>query len=923
MKRLEMQGFKSFADKTSMVFKPGVTAIVGPNGCGKSNIVDAIKWVLGESNARSLRGELMEDVIFSGSDDSGPLGMAEVSLSIVNDDGVLPIEYSEVTVKRRLYRSGESEFILNKNNVRLRDIQELFADTGIGKTSYSVMEQGNIDQILSNKPEERMSIFEEAAGITRYKMKIKESHRKLDATRQNLERLNLIISEVEKEYNNLEKQAQKAVQYKNLKKQEIKYETLCNYLKVHSLRQKLNEKQKELSRLRETKNKIKKEVEEINSTINQKINHIRKIENKIVEIRNEVYRKDADLETINSKISHTQDRLHEIENEIAKKRSFIQKSNSRKQQLEKKQEKLKIEKQNTENLLSSHEEKLTGYTSEIQYIDGLIEECNQNIKQNQEKAGEVEHASADLRKQLKQVVDKLVEEIDHIKARYKGEEKKKNQLVEGIFNSIDQMESELKHLGTKLGDLVFSYNGTTKQSFIQNLSDEIEQLKQKAARLKENVQTVIDIQDELSRVMFGEQSLHYKKEQIEKSIENALLEYEELKNHTEELNQQIKYNREKKESFQEMVVNLRSDLARNRERIKYLQENMESIKSELLRNEESIDDVHFEIRTLDERKSIFKKDIQSLESEYSNIEQQKNSISQELNTQNALIDGIVREIKKSESEAAQKRSRLEQINTTIEQSELRNAEISSKIETIIENFKERYGISLEIYQPEEDLASEEVSKKREEIKNQIQRLGNVNLMAIQECEEIKKRYQYHMAQKQDLERAQQDLNDLISGTLQSSRERFMQSFEKIQSNFDSIFKRLFNGGTTSIFLTNESNIFDSGVELLACPPGKSLKRRSLLSGGEKGLTAIALLFSIFMVRPSPFCLLDEVDHDLDEENVLRFLKLLKEFTETTQFIIITHNRRTLEFADIIYGITSERAGISKVVSLEMVENAIE
>ena len=316
LKSIDIYGFKTFAEKTSLLFRPGVTAIVGPNGCGKSNIVDAIRWVLGESNARSLRGEVMEDVIFSGSDERKSLGVAEVSLTIVNDDALLPIEYSEVTVKRRLYRSGESEFFINKNPVRLRDIHELFADTGIGKSSYSIMEQGNIDVLLSNRPEERMLIFEEAAGITRYKMKIRESHRKLSATEENLVRLDLIINEVKKEYRNLERQAEKARMYKKLKSEEIEYERLYNYTRVQSLQSQVSKHNERLEKLKGEKEKLEAEVASLNKKIKGSIEKVRKIEGDIMGIRNEIYKREAALETIDSKVGHAGERIQEIEDVV-------------------------------------------------------------------------------------------------------------------------------------------------------------------------------------------------------------------------------------------------------------------------------------------------------------------------------------------------------------------------------------------------------------------------------------------------------------------------------------------------------------------------------------------------------------------------------------------------------------------------------
>jgi chromosome segregation protein len=269
------------------------------------------------------------------------------------------------------------------------------------------------------------------------------------------------------------------------------------------------------------------------------------------------------------------------------------------------------------------------------------------------------------------------------------------------------------------------------------------------------------------------------------------------------------------------------------------------------------------------------------------------------------------------------KAQIDALSEAIERFELTNAETNSRIRTIIEDFKDRYSVSLEIFVPRERADIRSLGERREKIKGEIAALGQVNLLAIEEWGEVKKRYEYLMTQKGDLERAREDINLAVDKTIRTTTEMFMRTFESVGQNFNGIFRRLFNGGRTSLTLTDSTNIFESGVEIMACPPGKSLKKRSLLSGGEKGLTAIALLFATFMVKPSPFCMLDEVDHDLDEENVVRFLKLLKEFTDTTQFIIITHNRRTIEFADVIYGVTAEEPGVSKLVSLDLKGAAVE
>ncbi len=940
LKSLEIYGFKSFSAKTKFEFKPGVTAIVGPNGCGKSNVVDALRWVLGEANARSLRGEIMDDVIFSGSEERKPLGMAEVGITIVNDDELLPVEYSEVGIVRRLYRSGESEFFINKNNVRLKDIHELFADTGIGKTAYSIMEQGNIDLILSNKPEERMSIFEEAAGITRYKLRMKQSYKKLAATEENLLRVNLIISEVEKEYNSLQKQAEKALEYKKLKKQELEYETLYNYLRVKNLQNQVEKNSLQLQTLKRKKVKLETTLTDLNNSIKEQIEKVRTIENKIADIKNEIYKKEAELEAINSKSEHIKDRIYEIKNEIAKKNHLKERIRSHKAELEEKIDHLSKDKASISELLISQEEKLTNYRKEVDYINDVMDKCSRQVEKDTEKIEKIEEAVRSFREALKDVIDRLLKEIDGVKANFKGNEKRKNDLIKKVNDSITNIDNTLRHHGTKLKDISISTKELDRTTMLNHLIEELEQVRSALSILRTDVGAVIRIQDDLSRVIFGKESMHSRKEQIERSIDKKLKEKGALKKEIDDLNEELKKNSEKKEKFSVLINELLPDIARNREKQSYFEGDIKRLRNELDRSDESLQDVEFDVYTFNERIKGLESELRTLALKYRELEEHKIELNKKTKGLNALIDRILDEIQHTESEVNRIKMQIDERAGNIEKIELNNVELTSRIETISENFKDRYGTSLELLDSNtvnalvdklelqlefqtDHFNIKSISERRDGVKKEISALGQVNLIAIEEFNEVKKRYEYLITQKEDLEKAKEDINLVMSKTVTYSKELFMESFEKIGRNFNGIFRRLFNGGKTDLYLINEDNIFESGVEIMACPPGKSLRRRSLLSGGEKGLTAIALLFAIFMVKPSPFCMLDEVDHDLDEENVLRFIKLLKEFTETTQFIIITHNRRTIEFADIIYGITMEEAGVSKVVSLDLVEQAIE
>ena len=426
LKSLELYGFKTFAERVKLIFKPGVTAIVGPNGCGKSNIVDALRWALGESNARSLRGEIMNDVIFAGSETMKPLGMAEVEIVLVNEDNILPIEYSEISIKRRLYRSGESEYFINKKNVRLKDIQELFVDTGIGKIAYSIMEQGNIDMLLSNRPEDRMMIFEEAAGISRYKNRIKESYRKLNATDENLIRLDLIVNEVDKEYKNLERQSEKAKKYKELKNEEIEYEKLYNYVRIKQYNEQKSKVELELIKYNNEKNKLVSEKNKIENDIENKINIVRKKESEIVDIKNDVYHLESEMNTINSKIKHLNDRVNDFELQISGKKRFQEQLVARKQVIKSEIDRITKEIESTTEIISSQKDKIDNYNKEIMLLSKKIDSLTEERKKNNYEINEISNKLSELRQDLKLAIDNLLKELDNDKIKIVKNEKEKD-----------------------------------------------------------------------------------------------------------------------------------------------------------------------------------------------------------------------------------------------------------------------------------------------------------------------------------------------------------------------------------------------------------------------------------------------------------------------------------------------------------------
>lgn len=951
LKSLELYGFKSFAQRTKLIFKPGVTAIVGPNGCGKSNIVDALRWVLGESNARSLRGDVMNDVIFAGSEGLKPLGMAEVEIVIANEDNLLPIEYSEISVKRRLYRSGESEYFINKKNVRLKDIHELFADTGIGKTAYSIMEQGNIDMLLSTHPEERMAVFEEAAGITRYKMRIKESYRKLNSTDENLVRLDLIINEVEKEYRSLERQAEKARRYRELKLKEREYERLYSLARIRSLRDKLNSLNSSLELLLNKRIKLQKSKESYEASIRSSIERIREKEKEITGTKNTIYRLESEISTIDSKISHLEDRIEDLENRLKNKRNLLEKLHNNKGIIEKDIENLEKESDVLSEVIESQSRKLKEYRGEVAILDDRIKKLSLDRKQVALEINSVSNELSNLRQLLKEAIDNLLKELDKVKKRLIDSEKGKREAVSEINRLFEKIKRGIESSKRRIDELELFKDSGDFKSYTGKIVADLSQIADKLKSLESNFNSVFVIQENITEAIFGKEGIHTQKELIEEKIEKLLIKEEELKNKEKNLQSEIESARKRREEFLDIIGNISPELAGNREKLNHVKSYIKKLKEELQKNQDSVDDLEFDIENIEKRIISFKNEIDELSREKEKLMEKKATLVSGIEKQNREIDESMNKIKSLERNLEETRKKVEKLSNEIESIELKKAEIGAKIDSIIENYQDKYGRNIEentepgekkgntVEASAPDVKAGESSKEltkefskkfsveelremRNKIKDEIRSLGHVNLLALEELDDVKKRYDYLTAQRNDLIKAKEDLNQIVKKTMEVSKRQFNSSLKEIKENFDKIFKRLFNGGKTDLYLTNRDDIFQSGIEIVAVPPGKRTSKKTLLSGGEKTLTAIAILFSIFMVKPSPFCFLDEVDHDLDEENIVRFLNLLKEFTDTTQFVIITHNRRTMEFADVIYGVTTEQPGVSKVVSLDMAERRV-
>lgn len=1173
LSKLEILGFKSFPQKTELLFDDNLTAIVGPNGCGKTNILDAIRWVLGEQRTTLLRSNKMEEVIFNGTKDLKPLGMAEVSMIIENNKGILPIDYDQVVVTRRLFRSGESEYLLNRVPCRLKDITELFLDTGMGAHAYSVIQPEMVEAILSDKAEERRFLFEEAAGITKYKLRKKEAERKLEYTENDLLRLSDILSEVEKQTNSLRRQKAKAERYKRLTDQVKNLEVRISQNEFESLKAKEKELEKKSSEFVDQSQKVKSdldreeaEVESLKLVLLEKEKELSVLQKKIGDYSEDSFRIEREFSVSQEKRSHLEgfidktkkdkqsldqrlvaikkeregkkEELKNLSSEIKDKEKLCQKeedellANDEKLQKMKREfeeisrelrvveealnknkneheniktqiEELKERKKifdteegsilprvdevsiEMENLISSYAEKrkiwedkteekklleekirlnqitlnqLSSEEAESKSILSAEEaklEMLRQISEHYEGYGEGQKAVLLEREKLKGIIDTVanlistqreylkaiesalgeslqfvvcenvnsalgaiqylrenqkggatflpVEKIDKINLDQKKFDLKEfegtvgwasdlvyckdeyKKIVDTLLGSVilvktlnqclalSQKISAGYHLVSLDGEVVSSTGSISggspreisllgRELEIQRIKDQIWELKEKCEQLQGERKTKEDetlrLKDQLSQISFEadklnsefqEKEFKLKTSEFEKnSFEKRLKELEELKQQIitkiSELNEKQAVLSKSVEGFDKQKENLTLQVNEKEKLLEEteilydqtfqkinqlkielvtLQGKEEQLTSDDLRLTELISEMDGSLTTKEKEikeslaeieqidKFILEKK-EELKSVFENIEREKESL-------NSLREGQdERQVRLNNKEKNLKlfRGDKEKVQDEFHQLEIEKLELSSRAENIKERIWEEYKIDLEKLEPKDQSATEEVSKEKLDFfKEKAKSLGPVNLLALEEYQSAKQRLEFLQNQMKDLTEAKQTLNSTILKINQTARSLFQETFEKIKVNFQKVFVELFEGGEADVTLIEQEDPLESPIQISARPYGKRLLNISQLSGGEKALTAIALLFAIYLVKPSPFCILDEVDAPLDDANIGRFLKLIKHFSSNTQFIIITHNKMTMEAANVLYGVTMEQPGVSKIVSV--------
>lgn len=1169
LKSIEINGFKSFADKIKLDFETNITAIIGPNGSGKSNVADAVRWVLGEQSAKTLRGSKMEDVIFSGTDNKIKKNYSTVSITFDNSDNVIPIDFKEVTISRKLYRTGESDYFINKSNVRLKEVRELFLDTGVGREGYSIIGQGRIEEIINGKSEDRRAIFEEASGISKIKYQKNESQKKLFKSKDNLTRLRDIIIQNENRYGFLKGQSTKAKKgialLENIEKAEFSisykdYNNLNSNFNKYSENLEINKEElfdinKEFENVKLKISSLKEELNNITNVIekdsaeldriNNKKNDITNKKNVLIE-RNKFIRLNNEqslklkqeyidnLEKINLEISEQEKKISEknsilknyiddknkVKNELSKSKEllsskvqildkfFLEKeeienkisdletekraneiiTDSIKKKIEENTEevtKLNIEKENIEKKLSENNSLLESNNQKVQNIDLTIFEKRQLISELEKELislnnqvsninNEINYKNkeiimlknyirnyegygksvqdlfklCDRETELKSMICGTLGELISVEEKYKKaidtvlssnlqgivvhndleakkiiEKIKANKigrlnffpiskiLLKKEYSSIidsdilsfandvitcdndyrnivdyflantiicENMDIAIKlsnkfknkfRIVTLDGDVINSWGSisggykSSKNSFSiigrkQQLAKALSDIENLETSLKNNINRISDVKTDLQSNKENLDNLKSEKEDVKLKIDSLqkiiYLNEFDVRKITEKIDEINNY-KENHQGFtsdkeKELILYKEKSILIDDEINKYNLEinKLKNLVLEMEKNEiiviNNLDSIERDINILYNSKNILLENKNSNENKLKLKEselieselQLKNNLSEielieQLNVEfNLKTDELTNSISKNthlrkklildNEEISKRYSELSEKSLTlekeIEKNELRISNLKEQFSNLINRLCDEYSLTLEDCERKMELYNNEHFTKEElkRLKENLRELGSFSYDSIEEFEKVKNELEFQKKQEIDLQNSIEDINKIILKLENTMKKTFINEFKTINENFSNIFKILFNGGEARLELDSE-DILNCGIDIIAKPVGKKMQTLSLMSGGEKSLTAVALLFAIFETRPSPFCILDEVDAALDDSNILRYVEYLKNYLTETQFIMITHRKPTMEMADMIYGVTMEQKGVSKIVSM--------
>ena len=973
LKSLKAHGFKSFADKTNLEFINGINGIVGPNGSGKSNVVDAIRWVLGEQSVKSLRGDgTMTDVIFSGSKSRNAMNVASVSLTFDNMDHYLPLEYDEVEIKRRVYKDGTNEYFLNGEKVRLKDLTNLLLDSGIAKESFNIISQGKIESIISSKPIDRRIILEEASGVLKYKRRKEEAIRKLDKTHDNKNRINDIIKELEDRLEPLKEAKDKALEYKNvndkLENLEIALitEDITNInFEYQNSKDKIDTLNEEVIKLMTTGNQSEAKIEKYKNNINKLDEQIKSMQSKILELTTLAERLNSKKTLIEErKKNQTEDyKLHQNilslkESELATKNNIEEVKGSiyhLEIELKNLNDKLSLEEENQNKIKQKKndlETKLTNILRENNNLEFKIE----NLKSSIESGGSLplpvksvlnnpklrgihnalgnlieteekyslaittalgyntnniivddEKAAKEAINYLKQIGRATFFPLNIIKPKYVDNET--SYKIKNINGYID-IASNLVKYDNLYSNIILNQLGNIIVT--ENLDSAVN-----ISKIINNRYRIVTLDGEIIHVggsMTGGKQNKVRnvisdKYELENDLRKKDLLITKIKDFENEINE-VDYNLKAKE---DKIYLINKDKMLKEEKINNEKNKLSNLNLKL---EQITFDINSNSKLLegnltDEEEEILNK-YYAAQKTKTEAEQELSSLIKEKDNLNETLEDFEASLKKENSLYSLKSNELKDL-------EIKASRLEVKLDNLLNNLTENYSMTYdrakENYKLDIDvnIARNEVSK----LKKKIKELGIVNLTAPDEYNEVNERYTFLNKQIEDLTQAENTLLEIIDEMDKVMISEFSNTFKIVNQNFTETFKELFKGGHAELKLTEPNNILETGIDIVASPPGKKLSSISLLSGGEKTLTAISLLFAIIKSKPSPFCVLDEVEAALDEANVDTFGKYIQKLKEKSEFIIITHKKKTMEYADILYGITMQESGVSKLVSVKL------
>lgn len=1177
LKRLELIGFKSFADRTELEFVPGVTAVVGPNGSGKSNISDAIRWVLGEQSAKSLRGAKMEDVIFAGSETRKPVNFAEVSLTLDNADQSLGIEYSEVTVTRRVYRSGESEYAINNRACRLKDIMELFMDTGVGKEAYSIIGQGRIEEILSTKPEDRRGIFEEAAGIVKYKTRKREAEKKLEETEQNLVRIRDIITELADQEGPLREQAERAKTYQSLKQQVTQHEVGLYVQQIEAVHTRWQEAKERVDELKEKLAALSAEASAQEAKLEQARFHVAQLDQSIEELQQTLLAVSEEVEKaegqgevlkerqrnlatnrqhtleqmhrltekqrlLEAQIAEEQQRLVEAEtrlaeatrslkeaevsyaqmgqalqddvealksdyfetlneqaslrNNIRHAEQLIQTQQARVERLLQDQARLEREEQERLKKQETQERDLAALEREMADTLAQYRQLMETIRERQlaAKTGIGELHQLEQRKEAAQSRLDLIKEMQSefagfqqgvkeiLKAREKGfpgihgavaellsvpekvetavevalggalqnvvvddeatgrkaiaylkqhnlgratflpldvirprsipesdrriihqqagvvgiasqlvqSEERYRTIVESLLGNVivtetlEQANRVARSCGYRYrvvtldGDLVNAGGSMTggalkkntanllgrgrqaeeleallrklnqtihaKRTAVETLTAEIRRMEQAQEQLRSHAETLRVKEQELKglvqqceaegrtiaeRLFVLKQDLHSYQQEMEEAsgtLREQKQRLVELSQIEQQLSEQIsaaeakrKEHLSHREELNERITALKVAVAQAQQEHQSRSEQVTRLNQQLDGLKREWAEANSNLSQLDEQEQESREALRQLEGKIGELRQDKERVAALIQERRGERSALFASQEQLEAEVKEGQKQRKAVEDQLHQEEVKVNRCDVELDHLLHKLSAEYELSYELasqrYRSELDI--QELQQIVAGLKQEISDLGTINLGAIEEFERLSERLAFLRTQEADLQEAKQMLYQVIAEMDEEMARRFRETFEQIREQFREVFRELFGGGRADLLLSQPDNILETGIDIVAQPPGKKLQNLALLSGGERAFTAMALLFAILKVKPVPFCVLDEVEAALDEANVSRFAEYMHRFSKQTQFICVTHRKGTMENADVLYGITMQESGVSKLVSVRL------